>query len=175
MLHKGEHELVLFQDSRLIIMYGNFFSSTRCGLIGRGSHWSPTSHQVYAPEALHHYGRDGRSATDGDDQQQKKLAMAERRCQRAGTKGILWGLDRAFTNGHIVEKLLAPESTLPFKMVNHYSKVRRCLACFPPVCPDCALRARRSRLASAGPTVCSRAPSRCAGAGRPGCASCTPA
>ena len=37
-LHKGKYELVLFQDSRLIIMYGNAFSSTRCGLIGRGSH-----------------------------------------------------------------------------------------------------------------------------------------
>lgn len=123
-LHKGEYELVLFQDSRLIIMYGNVFSSTRCGLIGRGSHWSPMSHQVYAPEALTHYGRDGRSATDGNDQQHKKLNMSERRCQRAGTKGILWGLDRAMTNGHIMERYLAPASTPPHKMMTRYTKVR---------------------------------------------------
>ena len=36
-VHKGDFELCLWQDSQLIISYGNFFSATRCGLLGRGA------------------------------------------------------------------------------------------------------------------------------------------
>ena len=88
---------------------------------------------MWAPEGLFHYSRDGRSATDGDDQQQncqKKMAMAERRICRNGTKGILWGVDRAFTNGHIMERFLAPEDTSAHLLADRYTKVRR-----PPSCP----------------------------------------
>ena len=125
-LHKGEFELVLFQDSQLILHYSNFFCSERCGFISRGSKFLTASHKVWAPEGLWHYGVEGRSATDGDDQQQKKVAMAERRIVRNGTKGILWGLDRAFTNGHIMESFVAPADTPPHRRNAVLNKVDFC-------------------------------------------------
>lgn len=125
-VNKGENELVLFQDSKLILHFSNFFSSERCGYISRGSKFMTSSHKVYAPEGLWHYGAEGRSATDGDDQQQKKVAMAERRVVRNGTKGILWGLDRAFTNGSIMETFVAPADTRAKKQLAYFNKVRFC-------------------------------------------------
>ena len=46
-------------------------------------------------EGIWHYNIEGRSATDGADQQRKKLNLAERRIVRAGPKGILCALDIA--------------------------------------------------------------------------------
>eukprot|EP00967_Tisochrysis_lutea_P133802 scaffold235436_cov35-Tisochrysis_lutea.AAC.2 len=85
-LHKGEFELCLWQDSQLILSYGNFCSSTRCGLLARGSPGSKKSYSVWAPESVWHYNVQGRSATDGHDQQRKKLSLASRRVVRMGTK-----------------------------------------------------------------------------------------
>ena len=84
-MHKGEAELALWQDSQLICSYHNFFSSARCGLLARGAHGDKESFNVYTPEPLWHYNVEGRSATDGDDQLCKRLCVAERRCQRAGS------------------------------------------------------------------------------------------
>lgn len=126
-VHKGEVELVLYQDSKLIINLSTFFSSERNGFMARGSHKSSKSYKVYAPESIIHYGEKGRGATDGDDQQHKKLCISERRVVRAGTKGILWVIDRAITNAHIIEKDLAPESISAGKFKNLYTKVSFCL------------------------------------------------
>ena len=67
-LNKDGFELCLWQDSKLIVSYGNFFSASRCGELSRGSHGSKDSYYVWVPESIWHYNIEGRSATDGGDQ-----------------------------------------------------------------------------------------------------------
>lgn len=113
-LHKHSHqpqatgaagadwELALWQDSQLIICLSNFFSTSRCGFLSRGSSHSSANFSVWAPEAIWHYNMQGRSATDGSDQLRKKLCVAERRIVRAGVKGISFVFDLGITNAFIM-------------------------------------------------------------------------
>ena len=84
----------------------------------------------------------GRSATDGEDQLPKKLAIAERRCVRAGVKGIKFVLDIALTNGHIMELFVQERDGghTRAKMDKLYTKVSCAVA---PRVSVAALRARR--------------------------------
>ena len=121
-VHKGEWELALWQDSKLMVCLSNFFSSERAGVLTRGSHKSKYSYAVWAPEGIWFYNVEGRSATDGHDQERKKLAMAERRIKRFGLKGMMFAFDLAFTNGSILNRCLAPKD-LPAKDRHLLSKV----------------------------------------------------
>lgn len=95
-------EIAAWQDDQLIVSFGNFFSTSRCGVISRGSHKSRHSYAVWAPEPIWHYNLLGRSATDGCDQLRKKMSIAERRIVRAGVKGISFVFDLMFTNASIM-------------------------------------------------------------------------
>mmetsp|Transcript_31616 Transcript_31616/g.78761 ORF Transcript_31616/g.78761 Transcript_31616/m.78761 type:complete len:148 (+) Transcript_31616:129-572(+) len=53
--HRGDFEVCAWQDSKLILSYGNFFSSIRAGLLSRGSHGDKDSYSVWAPESIWHY------------------------------------------------------------------------------------------------------------------------
>ena len=123
-LNKDGFELTLWQDAKLIVSYGNFFSGTRAGEICRGGHRCVDSYRVWIPESPWHYNVEGRSATDGADQSRRKLAMAERRILRAGLKGMTFIFDVAFTNGHALWKMLAPKDIKRSKLDNEYTKVR---------------------------------------------------
>lgn len=116
-------ELSLWQDSQMIISYGNFFSSARCGLLARGAHGARESFSVWAPEPIWHYNVQGRSATDGADQLRKKLCIAERRIVRAGVKGISFVFDLAFTNASIMWQYMHRTKVSRQKLDSKYTKV----------------------------------------------------
>ena len=126
-VHKGEWELTCWQDSKLIVNLNNFFSATRAGILARGSHRSPTSFNVWAPEGTWYYNIEGRSPTDGNDQQRKKLTIAGRRTQRLGTKQMLFGLDLALTDGSIIWEDLGLAAKLPAAQQAKRTKVQFCL------------------------------------------------
>lgn len=107
-LNKPPFELNLWQDTKMIMSYGNFFSSVRAGELARGNRGQRDSFAVWVPESIHHYNIEGRSATDSADQARKKLSMAERRIERAGQKGMAFVFDVAFTNGSIMKKHMQP-------------------------------------------------------------------
>ena len=107
-VNKDGFELALWQDSKLIGSYCNFFSGIRAGELARGAHAQKKSYEVWVPESPHHFNIEGRSATDASDQDRKKLTMAERRITRAGHKGIAFVFDVAFSNGHAMWLELAP-------------------------------------------------------------------
>ena len=132
-LNKDGFELCMWQDSKLIISYGNFFSASRCGELSRGSHGSKNSYHVWVPESIWHYNIEGRSATDGGDQMRRKMAMAERRITRAGHKGIAFVFDIAFSNGAIAWRFMQPRTTSRSKLDKTYTKVFRSL--LPPRLP----------------------------------------
>ena len=112
-VHKDEWELELWQDSKLIVCLTNFFSGSRAGLLARGAHHSKESFRVWAPEGIWYYNVEGRSPTDGSDQQRKKLNLASRRVLRYGMKEMLFGIDLALTNGSVVEEQLGLAASLP--------------------------------------------------------------
>ena len=114
-VHKGEWELEVWQDSKMIVCLTNFFSAGRAGMLARGSHRSKISYKVWAPEGIWYYNIEGRSPTDGNDQQRKKLNLASRRVMRYGMKEMLFGLDLALTNGSIMEEQLGLAASLPAK------------------------------------------------------------
>mmetsp|Transcript_13183 Transcript_13183/g.19851 ORF Transcript_13183/g.19851 Transcript_13183/m.19851 type:complete len:274 (-) Transcript_13183:7-828(-) len=126
-VHKPPFELVMWQDSQLILGYGNFFSSTRAGTLSRGGHGDAESCSVWAPEGIFHYNIEGRSATDSADQSRRKLAMSERRIERAGHKGISFVLDILFTNGASLQRMLQPDSTPRATLDKKYTKLNFCL------------------------------------------------
>lgn len=116
-------ELSCWQDSKLIISYSNFFSSSRCGLLARGAHGDRHSYKVWAPEPIWHYNVQGRSATDGSDQLRKKMSIAERRIVRAGVKGISFVFDLAFTNAAIMWQFLHRTQVTRAELEKKYTKV----------------------------------------------------
>ena len=126
-VHKGEYELRIWQDAQPILSYGNFFSTSRCGEVNRGAHGAKESYAVWAPESIWHYNLQGRSGTDGHDQQRKKLAMASgRRVVRAGVKGILFALDLALTNGWTMWQFLGEKGGISRTKLDHErTKARR--------------------------------------------------
>mmetsp|Transcript_7682 Transcript_7682/g.11647 ORF Transcript_7682/g.11647 Transcript_7682/m.11647 type:complete len:249 (+) Transcript_7682:451-1197(+) len=69
---------------------------------------------------------EGRSATDSADQARRKLALAERRIERAGHKGIAFVLDVALTNGHVMKRWLQPEGNM-VKLHQQHTKVKFCM------------------------------------------------
>ena len=107
-VNKGEWELEVWQDSKIIVCLTNFFSTERAGTLARGAHGSSISYSVWAPEGIWYYNVEGRSPTDGNDQERKKLSLAERRILRYGPKSGLFAVDLAFVNGSIMEDWLAP-------------------------------------------------------------------
>lgn len=117
-------ELCLWQDSKLIISYGNFFSGSRCGELTRGSYGSKESYAVWTPESIWHYNVHGRSATDGCDQLRKKVNLVERRIVRAGHKGITFVFDLAFTNATIMWEWLQRDEYSRSVMEQKFNKVR---------------------------------------------------
>lgn len=104
----ADWELSLWEDSSLIISYGNFFSGSRCGELARGAYGARESNMVWVPESIWHYNVQGRSATDGADQLRKKMNLAQRRIVRAGHKGIAFVLDIAMTNASIMWQWVQP-------------------------------------------------------------------
>jgi len=122
-VHKDEWETTLWQDSQLIISFGNFFSSTRAGLLARGASGEEESFHTWCPEPIWHYNIEGRSATDSADQARKKLTLAERRNVRAGPKGISFVLDIAFTNGAVLQRMLQPATMPRAQLDKKYTKV----------------------------------------------------
>lgn len=72
----ADWDLAAWQDGTLIVSLTNFFSSSRCGFLARGSHTSSHRHSVWVPEPIWHYNLLGRSATDGSDQLRKKMCIA---------------------------------------------------------------------------------------------------
>lgn len=120
----ADWELCCWQDSQLLISFGNFFSTTRCGLLSRGSHGSKYSYSVWAPEAIWHYNIQGRSATDGADQLRKKMCLAERRIVRAGVKGMTFVFDLAFTNAAIMWQFLNRTQVSRSVLEKKFTKVR---------------------------------------------------
>lgn len=127
-VHKGDYELRIWQDNQPIISYGNFFSATRCGEVNRGAHGAKESYAIWAPESIWHYNLEGRSGTDGHDQQRKKLATASgRRVVRAGVKGILFALDIALTNAWTMWVFLGEKGGIKRSLLdNKRTKARRC-------------------------------------------------
>jgi len=86
---------------------------------------------VWVPESIHHFNVEGRSATDGADQNRKKMAMAERRITRQGHKGIAFVFDIAFSNAHIMWEMVhlaAVDGGVTAAMRRKLSKVAYCLA-----------------------------------------------
>lgn len=149
-LHKGEFELSLWQDSKLILSYGNFFSGVRAGELSRGTKHSKHSFAVWAPESIWHYNVEGRSATDTADQTRRKLAMAERRIERAGQKGICFVFDIAFSNGSVIQRMLQQtDGSMTMSAWEHnYNKVRFCLRWAGAVLRNAASYRARSRRVS---------------------------
>lgn len=49
--------------------------------------------------------------TDSGDQARRKMAMSERRIERAGQKGMAFVFDIAFSNGAIMQRMLQPADT----------------------------------------------------------------
>ena len=123
-VHKGEVELTLWQDNKTIISYGNFHSSARAGELARGAHGDPESFAVWVPEGIFHYNVEGRSPTDGSDQQAKKLDISERRTQRVGIKGISFVLNRALTNAAIMKRFKQPSTIKRWRLDQEHSKAR---------------------------------------------------
>ncbi|KAL1524323.1 hypothetical protein AB1Y20_019223 [Prymnesium parvum] len=124
-LHKGEFECTMWQDSQLIVTYGNFFSGTRAGYLARGAPGEKESFHTWAPESVWHYNVEGRSATDSADQGRKKMTIAERRTKRAGPKGIAFVFDIAFTNGAIIQRMLQPASIKRAELDKKFTKSSR--------------------------------------------------
>ena len=168
----AEWELALWQDSSLIISYSNFFSSSRCGLLTRGSAGARDSYNVWAPEAIWHYNVQGRSATDGADQLRKKICLAERRIKRVGNKGISFVFDLAFTNASIMWAFMQPASTPRWKIEAEYTKVccsacALCLAlyvCLSDIAVHAALLVHRLNSCWSGQTPSSSSPALCVSA-----------
>lgn len=126
-VHKPPFELNLWQDSRTILSYGNFFSSSRAGCLSRGSHGDKESYSVWVPESIWHYNIKGRSATDSADQARKKLAIAERRTERAGQKGMAFVVfDVVMTNAAAMHRMLQPAAMSTTELENKFTKVKFC-------------------------------------------------
>ena len=77
---------------------------------------------MWVPEGIFHYNIEGRSATDGDDQQAKKLDVSERRTQRVGVKGIMFGVNRCLTNASIMKRFVQPRTMKRSKLDNEHNK-----------------------------------------------------
>ena len=108
-MHKGDWDLSVWQDSKIIVCLTNFFSSSRAGFLSRGSKGSKDSYVVWAPEGIWYYNVEGRSPTDGHDQDRTKLSISDRRTVRYGMKGILFVFDILMTNAAIMHEFLAPD------------------------------------------------------------------
>lgn len=93
-------------------------------MISRGSSSSKHSYAVWAPEAIWHYNLQGRSATDVSDQLRRKMCLAERRIVRAGTKGVAFVFDLAFTNASIMWRFVHRDLVTWGKLDRDFSKVR---------------------------------------------------
>lgn len=126
-VHRPPFELSMWQDSKLILCYGNFFSCNRVGLLSRGVKKHKESNNIWAPENVFHYNIEGRSATDSSDQSRRKMAMAERRITRAGHKGMSFVLDLAFTNAAAMQRDLQPQNMSRQQLDTHFTKVAFCL------------------------------------------------
>lgn len=166
-VHKHPFELNVWQDTKTIISYGNFFSATRAGLLSRGSSGSKSSYSVWTPESIFHYNIEGRSATDSADQARRKLAMSERRIERAGQKGMAFVFDIAFSNGAIIQRMLQPADTKLSKLETNFTKVKFCLRWASAVLTEASFsryrrhnRRKTSRASSTGRTPSSALPSR---------------
>lgn len=144
-MNKPPFELNVWQDSKLIISYGNFFSSSRAGVLSRGNSGSKSSYSVWTPESIFHYNIEGRSATDSADQARRKLAMAERRIERAGQKGMAFVFDIAFSNGAIIQRMLQPQDTKMHTLETKYTKVKFCLRWASAVLASPSTRYRRQQ------------------------------
>ncbi|KAL1529695.1 hypothetical protein AB1Y20_000634 [Prymnesium parvum] len=83
--------------------------------------------EAWAPEGIFHYNIQGRSATDVSNQLRRKMAMAERRCVRAGHKGIAFVFDVAFTNGAVMQRWLQSRSMRRSVLDRKYTKTLFCL------------------------------------------------
>ena len=153
--HKGEWELQLWMDSKLMICLSNAYSGTRAAYLSRGI--GAENFKVWSPEAHHSYTVYGRSATDRHDQvrpsdfteiltslihsslihtythsshhgcqDQKKMAMAARRTVRNGVKGGLFGFDILFTNGKCMWVDLQRDSLTVAQLNHKITKVNFC-------------------------------------------------
>ena len=80
-----------------------------------------------AIEGIFHYNIEGRSATDSGDQARRKMAMAERRIERAGHKGIAFVFDVLFSNGAVIKRELQPTAMKRSVLDNNFTKVSFCM------------------------------------------------
>lgn len=119
-------ELACWQDGQLIVSLSNFFSTSRCDMLTRGSASAPESYAVWGSRvhmALHNL--QGRNATDGCDQLRKKMALSERRIVRAGLKGITFVFDLALTNAAIIWQYVHRGAVKRADLDRKFNKVRK--------------------------------------------------
>jgi hypothetical protein len=110
--HKGEWEMVVWNDGTVVYWLGNSCRAKRLGILKRSMPGGTEVFFVETPEAPWAFNTFGRSGVDGQDQGRKEQQTSARRTQRAGTKGALFGVDVALTNMWIEKKHLQVASGL---------------------------------------------------------------
>ena len=147
-VHKDDWQLEMWQDGSLILGLSNSYSGVRAGILtrpGNDGDGGFGSFEVACPDGIHAYNIYGRSATDGHDQNQKKMNMSERRTVREGVKGGLFVIDVLFANGSIMQKDLVASTVAPWKLKKDYTKSEFCSRWSDQVLASAAsLRRRRT-------------------------------
>ena len=118
-MHKGDWQLELWNDGQVILGLSNAHSADRAGELYRGI--GKDRYEVWCPEGIFSYNVFGRSATDGHDQERKKMALADgRRVLRDTLKAGLFDIDVLLTNFSIAWRVLEPD----LKKAEKRTKVR---------------------------------------------------
>jgi hypothetical protein len=102
--HKGKNEIVAWQDGQTVFFMSDCYTVKQLGALKRSTKKARSVFYVQTPSAPWAFNVYGRSGCDSNDQGRKKFAMADRRCQREGTKGSLFLLDVTLGNCHIMKK-----------------------------------------------------------------------
>ena len=102
-LHKGEWELHIWADKKLVVAMTSCASGTRLVELTRPlDNLNREYAHVLVPEAIGFYNVFGRGATDGGDGERKRLSLSARRRLRQGPKHALSELEICFVNGVVL-------------------------------------------------------------------------
>jgi hypothetical protein len=104
--HKGEMELVVWNDGKPVYFISSVFTCAKVGCLKRSTSKATECYFVDTPEMSFAYNVWGRSGTDGHDQFRKNHQIANKRVLRDGVKGMLFTFDICLTNACILKRVL---------------------------------------------------------------------
>jgi hypothetical protein len=122
--HKGEHELLVWNDGKPVYFLSDSLTSARVGVLKRSTPKATEVFFVEVPEMPWAYNVYGRSGTDGHDQLRKDNQIANRRVLRDGVKGMLFVLDICLTNSCIMNKVAIETECASMECDNKKRKLR---------------------------------------------------